>query len=197
MDTIIELFAKAQGGLFEALVQPTMFAVGLAGFLDHGHVGTGWFLVGLLQLLVIVLVIGPRERRRPVEVVSDRSTVRTDVRYTLIHRLGLFRWLRRWGERLFVSPRFHQLHLSMGIGHESRPAGKMGARAVINGAPAPLGGHNFGVLFPWWDMLFGTADVTLQFAPSGMRNQVEQGVDYGRGFWAQQWHGVQRLWTQP
>lgn len=324
METITELFAQAQGSLFEAWVQPTMFALGLAGFLDQGFAGTGWFLVGLLQLLVIVLVIGPLERWRPVEAVTDRSTVHTDVLYTLIHRLGLFRlvlfftldpvvdsamgvlrvhglptlqlddlwpgvsdipwvsmlvylvvfdflnyWLHRaqhqfgwwwqlhalhhaqrqmtmwsdnrnhliddllrdlflavaalaigvapgqfvaivaivqlseslqhanlrvwfgpWGERLFVSPRFHRLHHAIGIGHESRPAGLMDA-------PAALGGHNFGVLFPWWDMLFGTADFTVQFAPTGVRNQVEQGVDYGRGFWSQQWRGLQRLWTRP
>ena len=46
-------------------------------------------------------------------------------------------------ERLVVSPRFHRLHHSIGVGHESRGAGT-------------LGGHNFGVLFPFWDLLFGT-----------------------------------------
>jgi hypothetical protein len=46
-------------------------------------------------------------------------------------------------------------------------------------------------------MLFGTADFTVQFAPTGVRNQVEQGVDYGRGFWSQQWRGLQRLWMRP
>ena len=91
MDTLIELFSQAQGWFFETLVQPAMFELGLAGFLDQGYDGTGWFLVGLLQLLVMVLVIGPLERWRPVEAVSDRATVRTDVLYTLIHRLGLFR----------------------------------------------------------------------------------------------------------
>ena len=331
MDTLIELFSQAQGGLFEALVQPAMFELGLAGLLDQGYTGTGWFLVGLLQLLVIVLLIGPLERWRPVEAVSDRATVRTDVLYTLIHRMGLFRlvlfftlapvvdsamgvlrvhglptlqlddlwpgvtdlpwvsmlvylvvfdflnywfhraqhqfgwwwqlhalhhaqrqmtmwsdnrnhllddllhdlflavaalaigvapgqfvaivaiaqlseslqhanvrlWFGRWGERLFISPRFHRLHHGIGIGHESRPAGPGGTSAALDGAPAALGGHNFGVLFPWWDMLFGTADFTVQFAPTGVRNQVEQGVDYGRGFWSQQWRGVQRLWVRP
>ena len=99
-------------------------------------------------------------------------------------------WFGAWGERLLVSPRFHRLHHGIGIGHESRPAGQVNA-------PAVLGGHNFGVLFPWWDMLFGTADFTVQFAPTGVRNQVEQGVDYGHGFWSQQWRGLQRLWTRP
>jgi sterol desaturase/sphingolipid hydroxylase (fatty acid hydroxylase superfamily) len=86
----------------------------------------------------------------------------------------------RWGERLWVSPRFHRLHHSIGIGHETAGAGT-------------LGGHNFGVLLPWWDMLFGTANFENRYDPTGIRDQVEQGRDYGRGFWQQQWLGVKRL----
>jgi len=89
-------------------------------------------------------------------------------------------WFGSVGERLLVSPRFHRLHHSIGIGHESH--GKQ-----------TLGGHNFGVLLPWWDMLFGTANFELKFDPTGVRDQVEQGVDYGRGFWAQQINGIKRL----
>jgi sterol desaturase/sphingolipid hydroxylase (fatty acid hydroxylase superfamily) len=323
MDALIELFAQAQGWLFEALVQPVMFGLGVAGFLEQGYAGTGWFLVGLVQLALMLLVLVPLERWRPVEAITDRATVRTDVLYTLIHRLGLFRlvlfftleplvdsamgmlrvqglptfqlddlwpgvtdnpwvsvliylvvfdflnyclhraqhhfgwwwqlhalhhaqrqmtmWsdnrnhllddllrdlffavaalaigvapgqfvaivaftqlseslqhanLRLWfgtvGERLWVSPRFHRLHHSVGLGHESVPA--------TGGAKAVRGGRNFGVLLPWWDMLFGTADFSLRYAPTGVRNQVEQGVDYGRGFWSQQWRGLQRLWSPP
>ena len=322
MDALLELFAQAQGWLFEALVQPALFSLGLAGFLEQGYGATGWFLVGLLQLGLMLLVLAPLERWRPVEAITDRATVRTDVLYTLIHRLGLFRlvlfftleplvdsamgllrvqglptfqlddlwpgmtdkpwvsvliylvvfdflnyWFHRaqhhfgwwwqlhalhhaqrqmtmwsdnrnhllddllrdlflavaalaigvapgqfvaivaftqlseslqhanvrlWfgavGERLWVSPRFHRLHHSVGLGHESTPPAPGGAKAV-------QGGHNFGVLLPWWDMLFGTADFSLRYAPTGVRNQVEQGVDYGRGFWSQQWRGLQRLWS--
>jgi hypothetical protein len=42
-------------------------------------------------------------------------------------------------------------------------------------------------------MLFGTADFTPRFDPTGIRDQVEKGRDYGQGFWAQQWLGVLRL----
>jgi sterol desaturase/sphingolipid hydroxylase (fatty acid hydroxylase superfamily) len=56
-----------------------------------------------------------------------------------------------------------------------------------------LGGCNFGVLLPWWDMLFGTADFQLRYDPTGVRDQVEQGRNYGQGFWAQQWQGLLRL----
>jgi sterol desaturase/sphingolipid hydroxylase (fatty acid hydroxylase superfamily) len=93
-------------------------------------------------------------------------------------RVG-FGWL---GERLLVGPRFHRTHHAIGIGHESHGAGT-------------LGGHNFSVLFPVWDVLFGTARFGGRFEPTGIRDQLPEagGRDYGRGFWAQQWLGVLRL----
>jgi sterol desaturase/sphingolipid hydroxylase (fatty acid hydroxylase superfamily) len=91
-----------------------------------------------------------------------------------------FGWL---GDRLLISPRFHRLHHSIGIGHES--AGRQ-----------TLGGHNFGVLFPWWDMLFKTADFSDRYDPTGVRDQVEEGRDYGRGYWAQQKLGLFRLFER-
>lgn len=314
MDFFANAFSGAQLWLFESLIQPAMFAVGLGNLLADGYDATGWLLIGLIQLAVLVAIIGPLQRWRPVDLVTDRAAVRVDILYTVIHRLGLFRvvlflsltpvfddlfgalrvagfssfqldalwpgvtdqalvslviylvamdalnywihrgqhhfgwwwklhalhhsqrqmtmwsdnrnhllddvirdvivvvvaqligiapgqfvaivaftqlsesfqhanvriWFGRWGERLWISPRFHRRHHSVGIGHES--AGKN-----------TLGGHNFGVLLPWWDMLFGTANFQLRFDPTGVRDQVEQGRDYGRGFWAQQWLGFKRL----
>jgi hypothetical protein len=43
-------------------------------------------------------------------------------------------------------------------------------------------------------MMFGTANFELRFDATGVRDQVEDGVDYGRGFWQQQWFGLKRLW---
>ena len=51
---------------------------------------------------------------------------------------------------------------------------------------------NFGVLFSWWDSLFGTADWRPGFVPTGIRDQLE-GRDYGRGFWAQHWRALLRI----
>lgn len=314
MDWFAGQFSDLQGLLFESVLQPLMFNLGLGNFLEDGYTATGWLLVGLLQLTVLLAVIGPLERWRPVEPVLDRAAVRVDVIYTLIHRLGLIRvalfftldplfdqlfgalrvagwhtfqldavwpgvtdlpwaslllylvvldlvdyWLHRaqhqwhwwwslhalhhaqrqltmwsdnrshllddvigaavfvliaqligiapgqfvaivaltqlsesfqhanlrvWfgpvGERLWVSPRFHRLHHAVGIGHESH-------------GRSTLGGYNFGVLLPYWDMLFGTANFELRFDPTGVRDQVEQGRDYGHGFWSQQWLGLKRL----
>nr|WP_315431082.1 sterol desaturase family protein [uncultured Albidiferax sp.] len=317
IDFLTNLFSDAQQWLFEALIQPLVFGLGFGGWVEDAYTATGWLLVGMLQLVVLVAVLGPLQRWRPAEPVHDRAAIRTDVLYTLIHRLGLFRlalfftldplmdemfgalrvagmgtwhldalwpgvtdqpvlsfalylvvfdflgywvhrgqhrfnwwwslhalhhsqrqmtlwsdnrnhliddvlgdvivvlaaqligvapgqfiaivaftqlseslqhanlrvWFGKVGERLWVSPRFHRLHHSIGLGHES--AGKN-----------TLGGHNFGILLPWWDMLFGTANFELRYDPTGIRDQLaeEGGRDYGRGFWRQQWLGVRRLW---
>ncbi len=320
MDTLIDGFANVQAALYENWLQPLAFALGLGSRLEDVFNGTGWLLVGLIQLAVMLLVIEPLQRWRPVEPVVNPQAVRTDVIYTLIHRLGLFRialfftidpfmddlmghlrtagmgtfhlediwpgvtdgawasflmylvvfdfvgyWLHRaqhqwhwwwalhavhhsqrhmtqwtdnrnhllddvmgaviwvlvaqligiapsqfvavvaitqlsenfqhanlaisfgrWGERLWVSPRFHRLHHGVGIGHES-PAQRTDASREV------LGGHNFGVLLPWWDICFGTADFSQRFEATGIRDQVEQGRDYGEGFWAQQKLGLKRF----
>ncbi len=89
------------------------------------------------------------------------------------------------GERLWVSPRFHRLHHGIGVGHEA-----LGVR--------PLGGHNFGVLLPWWDLLLGSGKFDGRLQATGIREQVEPDLqgrlrDYGRGFGQQQWLGLKRL----
>jgi sterol desaturase/sphingolipid hydroxylase (fatty acid hydroxylase superfamily) len=309
----MDWFARAQQALFEGLVQPALFAADMGNLLEDGFVATGWLLVGLLQLAVIVVVLGALERWRPVEPVTDPGAIRVDVVYTLIHRLGLFRlflffsldplwtelaakarlvgwptwsadawwpgvsdtawvsfvlylllfdavdyvlhraqhhynwwWqlhalhhsqrqMTKWSDnrnhllddvirdsvmvlvalavgiapaqfvavvaatqlleslshanvrlsfgpllgRLLVSPRFHRLHHSIGMGHESA-------------GPGSLGGHNFAVLFPLWDMLAGTARFDHRYDSTGIRDQL-QGRDYGRGFWAQQKLGLLRM----
>jgi sterol desaturase/sphingolipid hydroxylase (fatty acid hydroxylase superfamily) len=320
INAISSQFGNVQQALFEALVQPLVYALGMGNLLEDAYTATGWLLVGLLQLLIMVLVFGALERWRPVEALSDRPAVRTDVFYTLIHRLGLFRvalfflvepwvdeafgwarvqgfngihldeltatwwpgisdtawfslvlyllvfdfvdyWIHRgqhasnrwwslhavhhsqrqmtmWSdnrnhllddmlrdliivlvargvgvppgqfvavvaftqlveslshantrvafgsvlEKVLVGPRFHRVHHGIGIGHESS-------------GPGSLGGCNFAVLFPVWDILFGTADFRSRVSPTGIRDQLpEMGErDYGRSFLAQQWLGVLRL----
>jgi sterol desaturase/sphingolipid hydroxylase (fatty acid hydroxylase superfamily) len=319
MDALIDLFENTQAALYEGVMQPLAFALGLGNRLEDLFDATGWLLVGLIQIAVMLAVIGPLQRWRPVEPLTDKHAVRTDVIYTLIHRLGLFRmvlfftvepvldalmgelrvqgvgtfhledlwtgvtdgpftsfviylvvfdfvnyWLHRaqhqwrwwwalhavhhsqrqmtqwtdnrnhllddvlhaviwvlvaqligiapaqfvalmaitqlfenfqhanlrvsfgtWGERLWVSPRFHRLHHAIGLGHETES--KQADQPVV------LGGHNFGVLLPWWDVMFGTANFDLGFEATGIRDQVEANVDYGEGFWSQQRLGIKRL----
>ena len=84
-----------------------------------------------------------------------------------------------WMERVLVSPRFHRLHHAIGTGNEF--------------AGSKFDQHNFGVLFPIWDLMFKTARFTPHFYPTGVRDQVELGRNYGEGFWSQQWLAMVRL----
>ena len=84
------------------------------------------------------------------------------------------------GSRLLVSPSFHRRHHAVALGHEPGSTVR-----------DPYG-ENFGVLFPWWDMLFGSADWRPGLEPTGINDQLA-GRDYGRGFWRQQWLGLKRL----
>lgn len=101
---------------------------------------------------------------------------------SLSHANARIAW---WGilEKVIVSPRFHRLHHAIGEGHESH-------------GPGSLGGHNFGVLFAWWDHLLGTHSRLAELQPTGIRDQLpDHGHrDYGQGFWSQQVLGLVRMW---
>ena len=47
MDSLTVAFSFLQQSLFEAVVQPLVFAVGQAHLLDKAFEGTGWLVVGL------------------------------------------------------------------------------------------------------------------------------------------------------
>jgi sterol desaturase/sphingolipid hydroxylase (fatty acid hydroxylase superfamily) len=125
-----------------------------------------------IYLAVIALAIGVAPSQYVLLVSVSRALQSLQHANVRIH----FGWL---GERLLVSPRFHRMHHAIGIGHESNGKGS-------------LGGCNFGVLLPWWDIAFRSADFTPQYAATGIRDQLA-GRDYGRGFWRQQWLGFGRL----
>ena len=91
MESLRHWFDGVQQWLFENLMQPLMFHAGLGNLLESGYEASGWVLVGLLQLAFIVAVIGGLQRWRPVEKVTDHATITTDIVYTLVHRLGVFR----------------------------------------------------------------------------------------------------------
>ena len=61
---------------------------------------------------------------------------------------------------VLISPMYHRLHHAVGYGHEAK------------GKPGVLGGCNFGVLFPWWDMIFNTAIFLKEIHPTGVRDLV-------------------------
>jgi sterol desaturase/sphingolipid hydroxylase (fatty acid hydroxylase superfamily) len=303
MNWFSEAFAAFQLSLFEA-VAPWLFQWGMGNLLEDAYAASTWLLVGLMQIAVLLLVIGPLQRWRPAEAVTDRASIRTDVIYTVIHRLGLFRvalffsleplfnngfgwvrsagvgtfhldqvwpgvtdgavvsfviyllafdlaayWLHRGQHRIGLWWRLHSLHHSqqqmtmwsdnrnhllddvlvsfllvvlaqlIGVAPEQFIAivavtqlseslqhanlrlsfGRIGERLwvsplfhrVHHSIHADSG--NYGVLLPWWDQLFGTANFQTHYDPTGVKEPQETMRDDGPGLWSQQWRGLKRL----
>jgi sterol desaturase/sphingolipid hydroxylase (fatty acid hydroxylase superfamily) len=88
LDAASASFASLQGAIFEHLVQPVLFALGLMHFAEPAFDAVEWFQIGLIEVVLLVLVVGSLERRWPAEPLVDRRAVRTDALYTLLHRLG-------------------------------------------------------------------------------------------------------------
>lgn len=309
LEWISNQFAMLHQFVFESMVLPVAYAVGLGGWAELAFDATEVFLIGAIEILLLVLILGALERWKPVEAQLDKCSRRVDMIYTLLNRLGFIPlamfflllpiedginawlrmndiippkledalpwlntqplwsflfylvlldfvayWLHRWqhrfewwwalhalhhsqrqmnfwsdnrnhlldvfivdlifaliavaigvppgqfvalvvasrvieslshanlrmsfgrvGEYLLVSPRFHRVHHAIGLGHEGRTQG-----------------CNFAVLFPVWDVLFGTANFERVYPDTGIRDQLE-GREYGQGFWQQQWLGLRRM----
>jgi len=77
------------GLVFEHALQPAMYALGLMDWAEDAFEWLDFALLGAAAMLVSWLVCRPLETWRPVEPVTDRRAVRTDVLYTALSRLGL------------------------------------------------------------------------------------------------------------
>lgn len=83
------LWAQAHAALFESVVQPAVFHLGLVSWLEASFDATEIFMIGAAEVAVLAVVLGALEKWRPVEVWADRRAVRVDVAYTLLVRLGV------------------------------------------------------------------------------------------------------------
>ena len=135
-----------------------------------------------MYMAFIALVIGVEPAQYVLLISITRALQSLQHANVRIH----FGWL---GERLLVSPRFHRMHHAIGLGHEAKTKGG-------------VYGCNFGVLLPWWDIIFRSANFSPTWEKTGVRDQLPHqdaggkrvpGRDYGRGFWRQQWLGLKRM----
>ena len=304
------MFETFHTWFFSNAVQPALYQFGLMAYVDQLFDSTAWFLYGLIQIMLLVVLVRPLESLMPAEEWPDRRGTGVDFLYTCINRLGLLPlvfffilrpftdnfegWLRlrgfvppsledlfptfvalplasfliylaildfadyvrhrlehrmQWwwelhavhhsqrkmslwtddrnhlvaaalswlwftlvalligvqpgqfvgllvlgrlveslshanvrlhfgwlGDRLLVSPAYHRMHHSIGVGHEGK-----------------YYGCNFASLFPVWDVLFRTANFGFKYEETGIRDQVETQRDYGETFWAQQWLALKRI----
>ncbi len=83
------LYAEIQGWVFQGVVLPALYALGLAEFADDVYDSMEVFVLGAATIVVALAVLAPLERWRPVERWADRREARVDILYTLLQRLGL------------------------------------------------------------------------------------------------------------
>ena len=129
---------------------------------DRNHVLDD--IIAALWFGLVATLVGVPPLQFPILVLVLRFLESLSHANARIH----FGWL---GERLLVSPRFHRAH------HGILAAGRTSA--------------NYGAILPVWDMIFGTADFTPEFARTGDPTGTEA-LATG-GYMAQQAAGLQRL----
>ncbi|WP_298602678.1 sterol desaturase family protein [Zoogloea sp.] len=312
MQSLTDLFVGAQGWLFDSLVQPLLFELGLGSFVEMGFEGIEFVLLGVVELAIAYTLMRPLEAWWPAEKWAQRRAVRVDVIYTVLNRLGIVPlvvfallaplflavdgWLRfhdiiprqledwlpaldyhplasfliylvildfseYWRHRLSHSFRWwwalHGIHHSqrqMSFWTDSRnhllddliagvwfaslslligvPPGQFIGLLIVlrlvenlSHANTRLGfgrlgdylvvgpryhrwhhaldlpadprfacGCNFAILFPIWDILFGTLYLAPKLPPTGIHESTEQELSARNDFWAQQKLGLVLLW---
>jgi len=90
LDWLSDGVRHLQQALFEGLIQPVLFAMGWMRVSEDLYEFSEWVVLGAIEVLVLWVVLSAVERRWPAEPVTDRRAIRTDVVYTLLHRLGGF-----------------------------------------------------------------------------------------------------------
>lgn len=88
--SVAQAFGDVHTWVFQSIVEPLLFRFDGAGVLEQAYDGTEFFLLGVLQVVVLYALLRPLEAWRPAERWDDRRAVRVDIVYTLLHRLGLF-----------------------------------------------------------------------------------------------------------
>ena len=91
LEHIQEAYSALHSMLYAQVVEPVLFAMGKMAWAEDAFDGTEWFLLGCIQLLIISMIFRTWERFWPAEqqAITDPN-IRTDLLYTLIHRLGFF-----------------------------------------------------------------------------------------------------------
>ncbi len=90
IDAFVNGFHALHAGLFETLVLPVLRASDQTAFSDEAFDGTEFFLLGIVEIALLYCLVRPLEKWRPAESFQNPQDRRTDLLYTLLHRLGGF-----------------------------------------------------------------------------------------------------------
>lgn len=89
IDRLLWLITQIQGTIFEGAVQPVLYRLDLMDWSEDVYDGLEFALFGAIAVALAFLLFRPLELWRPVERWGDRRAVRTDIVYTLVHRIGI------------------------------------------------------------------------------------------------------------
>jgi sterol desaturase/sphingolipid hydroxylase (fatty acid hydroxylase superfamily) len=89
IDAFLRMIEQIQGSLFQGVFEPALYQLGLIDWSEDVYDGIDFALFGAIEIGLAFLLFRPLEWWRPVEHWGERRAVRTDVIYTLVHRLGI------------------------------------------------------------------------------------------------------------
>ena len=89
IDGLLRLIEQVQGAIFERAIQPMLYQLGLMDWSEEVFDGVGFALFGAIAIALAYILFRPLELWHPVERWTERRAVRTDVVYTLVHKLGV------------------------------------------------------------------------------------------------------------
>jgi len=93
LQVLAQGFDAAHQAIFERLIQPVLFALGAMHLAEPLFDLSVWIVIGAVEVVILAIVLTVLEKRWPVEAVRDRAAIRTDMLYTLLHRMGAFAML--------------------------------------------------------------------------------------------------------
>src|ERR1700722_8456384 len=88
-DAFQRIIEQVQGTIFETAIQPALFHLGLMDWSEDAFDGVEFALYGAVAVALAYTLFRPLELWRPVETWGERRAVRTDIVYTLVHRIGI------------------------------------------------------------------------------------------------------------
>jgi sterol desaturase/sphingolipid hydroxylase (fatty acid hydroxylase superfamily) len=92
-DAFQRILEQIHGTIFETAIQPVLFYLGLMDWSEEVFDGVEFALYGAIAVALAYILCRPLELWRPVEhwgeAWGERRAVRTDIVYTLVHRLGI------------------------------------------------------------------------------------------------------------
>lgn len=89
MRDLMDAWVFVQDWLFETFVTPVLYATHMMMWYEPAFSAVEFFMLGVVQIVIIALGMRLFERRWPLERGADDRLVRVDVVYTVLNKLGV------------------------------------------------------------------------------------------------------------